>query len=43
MSKKKDVVESSIGAWGYDVDSVEFVRELRRSDKCRGDKIHGRD
>ena len=26
-----DVVESVAGAWGYDVDSVEFVRELRRT------------
>jgi len=26
----EDVVESAVGAWGYDVDSEEFVRELRR-------------
>ena len=26
-----DVVESAVGAWGYDVDSEEFVRELRRT------------
>ncbi len=29
----KNIVESSAGAWGYDVDSVEFVRELRKSDR----------
>jgi len=28
---EEDVVESIAGAWGYDVDSVEFVRELRRT------------
>ena len=28
---EEDVVEDVAGAWGYDVDSVEFVRELRRS------------
>ena len=28
---KEDVVESAVGAWGYDVDSEEFVRELRRT------------
>lgn len=33
LSKKKDIVESSIGAWEYEVDSVEFVRELRKSDR----------
>ena len=27
---EEDVVESAVGAWGYDVDSEEFVRELRR-------------
>ena len=26
---KKNVVESSTGAWGYDVDSAEFVEGLR--------------
>ena len=26
-----DVVEASSGAWGYDVDSAEFVRGLRGS------------
>jgi len=26
-------VESVVGAWGYDVDSVEFVRELRRTER----------
>ncbi|OPY22561.1 MAG: hypothetical protein A4E26_01252 [Methanobacterium sp. PtaU1.Bin097] len=28
---EKDVIESASGAWGYDVGSKEFVRELRRS------------
>jgi len=28
---RKDVVEDSAGAWGYDVDSAEFVEGLRRS------------
>ena len=28
--EEEDVVESAVGAWGYDVDSEEFVRELRR-------------
>ena len=28
---EEDVVESVAGAWGYDVDNVEFVRELRRT------------
>jgi len=27
----KDVVEDSAGAWGYDVDSAEFVDRLRQS------------
>ena len=27
---EEDVVESAVGAGGYDVDSEEFVRELRR-------------
>ena len=27
----EDVVEASSGAWGYDVDSAEFVEGLRRS------------
>ena len=30
---EEDVVESVVGAWGYDVDSVEFVRELRRTER----------
>ncbi|MHC1624194.1 MAG: hypothetical protein ACXQTR_06365 [Candidatus Methanospirareceae archaeon] len=29
----EDEIESLTGAWGYDVDSVEFVRDLRRSRK----------
>ncbi|MFO7991448.1 MAG: hypothetical protein R6U61_04030 [Thermoplasmata archaeon] len=29
--KKIDIAASSQGAWGYDVDSVDFVRELRKS------------
>ncbi len=28
---KKDVVEESSGAWGYDVDSARFVEGLRKS------------
>ena len=28
---KEGVVEAAIGAWGYDVDSVEFARNLRKS------------
>ncbi len=28
---EENIVESVAGAWGYDVDSVEFVRSLRRS------------
>ncbi len=27
---EEDIVESVAGAWGYNVDSVDFVRELRR-------------
>ncbi len=30
---EEGVVESVAGAWGYDVDSVEFVRELRRTER----------
>ena len=30
---EEDVVESVVGGWGYDVDSVEFVRELRRTER----------
>jgi molecular chaperone GrpE (heat shock protein) len=30
---EEDIVESVAGAWGYDVDSVEFVRELRRTER----------
>lgn len=29
----KNIVDSSVGAWEYDIDSVEFVRELRKSDR----------
>jgi len=28
---EEDVVESAVGAWGYDVDSEGFKRELRRT------------
>lgn len=28
---EEDIVESVAGAWGYEVDSAEFVRELRRT------------
>ena len=30
---EEGVVESVAGAWGYDVDSVEFVRELRKTER----------
>lgn len=30
-TSNEDVEELAFGAWGYDVDSKEFVRELRRS------------
>jgi hypothetical protein len=33
IKSKKKSVESSRGAWGYDVDSEEFVRKLRKSRK----------
>ena len=26
-----DIIESVSGAWGYDVDSVEFARDLRQT------------
>jgi hypothetical protein len=29
----KELVESSCGAWGYDVDSEEFVDQLRKSSR----------
>ena len=32
---EEGVVESVAGAWGYDVDSVEFVRELRRIENIK--------
>jgi hypothetical protein len=32
---EEGVVESVAGAWGYDEDSVEFVRELRRIENIR--------
>ncbi len=31
IKKIEDVVENSSGAWGYHVDSVEFVDGLRKS------------
>ncbi|MBN1455872.1 MAG: hypothetical protein JW945_06455 [Methanomicrobia archaeon] len=30
---EEDVVESVAGAWGYDVDGVEFARKLRRTER----------
>lgn len=27
---RKDVVDAAAGSWGYDVDSVDFVRNLRK-------------
>ena len=32
-SSPENVVENATGAWGYDVDSKEFVRRLRRSER----------
>ncbi len=29
----KDIVKSACGAWGYDVDSEEFVDHLRKSSR----------
>lgn len=29
----EDIVEGAAGAWGYDVDSVDFVRGLRRTER----------
>ncbi|MCX8207545.1 MAG: hypothetical protein N3G75_06905 [Methanothrix sp.] len=30
---EENVVEDAAGAWGYDVDSVDFVRDLRRTER----------
>ncbi len=32
-SPREDVVEKSAGSWGYNVDSSDFVRKLRRSER----------
>lgn len=32
---EEDVVEKVAGAWGYDVDSVEFTRELRQTRRIK--------
>jgi hypothetical protein len=32
----RHVVESAEGAWGYDVDSQEFVNRLRKSTRLNG-------
>jgi len=29
----KDIIESACGAWGYDVDSEDFVDQLRKSSR----------
>jgi hypothetical protein len=29
----KEIIESACGAWGYDVDSEEFVDKLRKSSR----------
>jgi hypothetical protein len=29
--RKKGIVEDSLGAWGYDIDSKKFVDNLRKS------------
>ena len=31
ISRKKGIVEDSLGAWGYDIASKKFVDNLRRS------------
>lgn len=31
ISRKKGLVEDSLGAWGYDIDSKKFVDNLRKS------------
>lgn len=31
ISRKKGMVEDSLGAWGYDIDSKKFVDNLRKS------------
>jgi hypothetical protein len=31
IPRKKGLVEDSLGAWGYDIDSKEFVDNLRKS------------
>jgi len=32
---EENVVEEVAGAWGYDVDSVEFTRELRQTRRIK--------
>lgn len=32
--KPRDVVKSAAGAWGYDIDGVEFTREMRRTKRA---------
>jgi len=32
---EENVVEEVAGAWGYDVDSVEFTRELRQTKRIK--------
>jgi len=32
---EENVVEEVVGAWGYDVDSVEFTRELRQTRRIK--------
>ncbi len=32
--EKSGIVESAHGAWGYDVESVDYVRELSKSDRA---------
>ena len=29
----KDVIDAAVGSWGYDVDSVDFVRDLRKTER----------
>lgn len=32
-SPREDVLKKAAGSWGYDVDSGDFVRKLRRSER----------
>jgi len=32
---RRDIVESAEGAWGFDVDSKDFVKDLRKFRTCQ--------